>query len=171
MVATRPCPPAKSQPAGARGRGVAGQPVIADLAKMRHMLIAGTTGAGKAVCINSLSISMLYKATPDEVRFLMIDPKAVELTEYNGMPHMLVPVVTDPRKASGALSWAVTEMMKRYKIFSQCNVRNLKGYNSLAASQNYQDENGQPMPAMPTIVMIIVELAGFMLASHNGVAG
>lgn len=159
----------KSKLSVALGRDIAGQPVIADLAKMPHMLIAGTTGSGKSVCINSLIISMLYKATPDEVRFLMIDPKAVELTEYNGMPHMLVPVVTDPRKASGALGWAVSEMMKRYKIFSECNVRNLKGYNSLAASQNFQDENGQPMPAMPQIVIIIDELADLMMAAPKEV--
>ncbi|MGI6255194.1 MAG: DNA translocase FtsK 4TM domain-containing protein [Acutalibacter sp.] len=159
----------KSKLSVALGRDIAGQPVIADLAKMPHLLIAGTTGSGKSVCINSLIISMLYKATPDEVRFLMIDPKAVELTEYNGMPHMLVPVVTDPRKASGALGWAVSEMMKRYKIFSECNVRNLKGYNALAESQNYQDENGQPMPAMPQIVIIIDELADLMMAAPKEV--
>lgn len=151
------------------GRDIAGQPVIADLSKMPHLLIAGTTGSGKSVCINSLIISMLYKATPDEVRFLMIDPKAVELTEYNGMPHMLVPVVTDPRKASGALGWAVTEMMNRYKLFADFNVRNLKGYNSLAESQNYQDENGQPMPPMPQIVIIIDELADLMMAAPKEV--
>lgn len=159
----------KSKLSVALGRDIAGQPVIADLAKMPHLLIAGTTGSGKSVCINSLIISMLYKASPDEVRFLMIDPKAVELTEYNGMPHMLVPVVTDPRKASGALGWAVSEMMKRYKIFSEFNVRNLKGYNTLAASQNYQDENGQPMPAMPQIVIIIDELADLMMAAPKEV--
>ena len=159
----------KSKLSVALGRDIAGQPVIADLAKMPHLLIAGTTGSGKSVCINSLIISMLYKATPDEVRFLMIDPKAVELTEYNGMPHMLVPVVTDPRKASGALGWAVSEMMKRYKIFSECNVRNLKGYNALAESQNYQDENGQPMPSMPQIVIIIDELADLMMAAPKEV--
>ena len=159
----------KSKLSVALGRDIAGQPVIADLAKMPHLLIAGTTGSGKSVCINSLIVSMLYKASPDEVRFLMIDPKAVELTEYNGMPHMLVPVVTDPRKASGALGWAVSEMMKRYKIFSECNVRNLKGYNSLASSQDYQDENGQPMPAMPQIVIIIDELADLMMAAPKEV--
>lgn len=153
----------------ALGRDIAGQPVVADLSKMPHLLIAGTTGSGKSVCINSLIISMLYKASPDEVRFLMIDPKAVELTEYNGMPHMLVPVVTDPRKASGALGWAVSEMMNRYKIFSEFNVRNLKGYNSLAESQNFQDENGQPMPAMPQIVIIIDELADLMMAAPKEV--
>ena len=153
----------------ALGRDIAGQPVVADLAKMPHLLIAGTTGSGKSVCINSLIISMLYKASPDEVRFLMIDPKAVELTEYNGMPHMLVPVVTDPRKASGALGWAVSEMMNRYKIFSECNVRNLKGYNDLAKQQNYQDENGQPMPFMPQIVIVIDELADLMMAAPKEV--
>ena len=159
----------KSKLSVALGRDIAGQPVIADLAKMPHLLIAGTTGSGKSVCINFLIISMLYKASPDEVRFLMIDPKAVELTEYNGMPHMLVPVVTDPRKASGALGWAVSEMMKRYKIFSECNVRNLQGYNHLAASQDYQDENGQPMPSMPQIVIIIDELADLMMAAPKEV--
>ena len=112
---------------------------------------------------------MLYKATPDEVRFLMIDPKAVELTEYNGLPHMLVPVVTDPHKASGALGWAVSEMMKRYKIFAECNVRNLKGYNAQAEAMGFQDENGQPMPAMPQIVIIIDELADLMMAAPKEV--
>lgn len=153
----------------ALGRDIAGQPVVADLARMPHILIAGTTGSGKSVCINSLIISMLYKASPDEVRFLMIDPKAVELTEYNGLPHMLVPVVTDPHKASGALGWAVNEMMKRYKIFSENNVRNLQGYNNLAEAQNYEDENGQPMPAMPQIVIIIDELADLMMAAPKEV--
>ena len=153
----------------ALGRDIAGQPVVADLSKMPHLLIAGTTGSGKSVCINSLIVSMLFKASPDEVRFLMIDPKAVELTEYNGMPHMLVPVVTDPRKASGALGWAVNEMMERYKIFSEYNVRNLKGYNSLAESQDFQDENGQPMPFMPQIVIIIDELADLMMAAPKEV--
>ena len=159
----------KSKLTVALGRDIAGQPVVADLAKMPHLLIAGTTGSGKSVCINSLILSMLYKATPEEVRFLMIDPKAVELTEYNGMPHMLVPVVTDPHKASGALGWAVSEMMKRYKIFSEYNVRNLKGYNSLAEAQGFQDENGQPMPSMPQIVIIIDELADLMMAAPKEV--
>lgn len=160
---------AKSKLSVALGRDIAGQPVVADLSKMPHLLIAGTTGSGKSVCINSLIISMLYKASPDEVRFLMIDPKAVELTGYNGMPHMLVPVVTDPKKASGALNWAVTEMMNRYKIFSECNVRNIQGYNDLAAMQDYQDENGQPMPFMPQIVIVIDELADLMMAAPKEV--
>ena len=159
----------KSKLSVALGRDIAGQPVVADLARMPHILIAGTTGSGKSVCTNSMIISMLYKATPDEVRFLMIDPKAVELTGYNGLPHMLVPVVTDPHKASGALGWAVNEMMKRYKIFSENNVRNLAGYNHLAEAQNYEDENGQPMPAMPQIVIIIDELADLMMAAPKEV--
>lgn len=159
----------KGKLSAALGRDIAGQPVIADLAKMPHLLIAGTTGSGKSVCINSIIISILYKADPSEVRFLMIDPKAVELTEYNGLPHMLVPVVTDAHKASGALGWAVSEMMKRYKIFSESGVRNLAGYNSLAESQDYQDENGQPMPALPQIVIIIDELADLMMAAPKEV--
>ena len=159
----------KSKLSVALGRDIAGQPVVADLARMPHILIAGTTGSGKSVCTNSMIVSMLYKASPDEVRFLMIDPKAVELTAYNGLPHLLVPVVTDPHKASGALGWAVNEMMKRYKIFSECNVRNLQGYNHLAESQNYEDENGQPMPAMPQIVILIDELADLMMAAPKEV--
>ena len=159
----------KGKLSAALGRDIAGQPVIADLAKMPHLLIAGTTGSGKSVCINSIIISILYKASPSEVRFLMIDPKAVELTEYNGLPHMLVPVVTDAHKASGALGWAVSEMMKRYKTFSECGVRNLEGYNNLAESQDYQDENGQPMPFMPQIVIIIDELADLMMAAPKEV--
>lgn len=159
----------KSKLSVALGRDIAGQPVVADLSRMPHILIAGTTGSGKSVCTNSMIVSMLYKASPDEVRFLMIDPKAVELTAYNGLPHLLVPVVTDPHKASGALGWAVNEMMKRYKIFSECNVRNLQGYNHLAETQNYEDENGQPMPAMPQIVILIDELADLMMAAPKEV--
>lgn len=159
----------KGKLSAALGRDIAGQPVVADLAKMPHLLIAGTTGSGKSVCINSIIISILYKANPSEVRFLMIDPKAVELTEYNGLPHMLVPVVTDAHKAAGALGWAVSEMMKRYKLFSETGVRNLSGYNALAESQDFQDENGQPMPALPQIVIIIDELADLMMAAPKDV--
>ena len=136
---------------------------------MPHLLIAGSTGSGKSVCINSLIVSLLYKSTPDEVRFLMIDPKVVELGIYNGIPQLLVPVVTDPRKAAGALSWAVTEMLKRYKIFAENNVRDLAAYNRLASSCGYQDEQGQPMQHMPQIVIIIDELADLMMAAPNEV--
>lgn len=153
----------------ALGRDIAGQVVVADLAKMPHVLIAGTTGSGKSVCINSLIVSLLYKSSPDDVRFLMIDPKVVELGNYNGIPHLLVPVVTDPRKAAGALGWAVNEMLKRYRIFAENNVRDLKGYNALAKANGFVDANGQPMLSMPQIVIIIDELSDLMMAAPNEV--
>lgn len=153
----------------ALGRDIAGQVACADLGKMPHILIAGTTGSGKSVCINSLIISLLYKSTPEEVRLLMIDPKVVELGIYNGIPQLLVPVVTDPRKAAGALGWAVTEMLNRYKTFADFSVRDLAGYNKLAESKNFQDDDGQPMPKMPQIVIIIDELSDLMMAAPNEV--
>ena len=159
----------KSKLTVALGRDIAGQVTVADLAKMPHMLIAGTTGSGKSVCINSLIVSLMYKSSPDDVRFLMIDPKVVELGVYNGIPHLLVPVVTDPRKAAGALNWAVTEMLNRYKMFAEFNVKDLQGYNNLAKLNGYQDENGQPMPKMPQIVIIIDELADLMMAAPKEV--
>ncbi len=160
---------AKSKLTVALGRDLAGAVAVADLAKMPHLLIAGTTGSGKSVCVNSMIVSILYKSTPDEVRFLLIDPKVVEFGVYNGIPHLLVPVVTDPRKAAGALNWAVTEMLKRYKIFAQCNVRDLAGYNRLAQERGYKDEDGQPMLHMPQIVIIIDELSDLMMAAPNEV--
>ena len=153
----------------ALGKDIAGEVVITDLAKMPHLLIAGTTGSGKSVCINSLIISLVYKSSPDDVRFLMVDPKVVELGVYNGIPHLLVPVVTDPRKAAGALNWAVTEMLNRYKTFAEFNVRDIKGYNELAKLNNYEDDFGQPMLKMPHIVVIIDELADLMMAAPNEV--
>ena len=160
---------AKSRLTVVLGRDIAGNIATADLAKMPHLLIAGSTGSGKSVCINSMIISLLYKSTPEEVRFLMIDPKVVELGIYNGIPHLLVPVVTDPRKAAGALNWAVTEMLKRYKIFAENNVRDLAAYNTLAASCGYKTEDGQDMLHMPQIVIIIDELADLMMAAPNEV--
>ena len=160
---------ARSKLTVALGRDIAGQVTCADLSKMPHILIAGTTGSGKSVCINSLIISLLYKSRPEEVRLLMIDPKVVELGIYNGIPHLLVPVVTDPRKASGALSWAVKEMDDRYRIFADCNVRELASYNKLAEENGFVDEDGQPMPAMPQIVIIIDELADLMMVASNEV--
>ena len=160
---------AKSRLTVALGRDIAGGVAVADLSKMPHLLIAGATGSGKSVCINSMIISLLYKSSPEDVRFLMIDPKVVELGIYNGIPHLLVPVVTDPRKAAGALSWAVNEMLKRYKIFASCNVRDLPAYNSLAAHCNFKDADGQPMEHMPQIVLIIDELADLMMAAPNEV--
>lgn len=160
---------AKSKLTVALGRDIAGEVAVADLSKMPHLLIAGATGSGKSVCINAMIISMLYKSMPEEVRFLMIDPKVVELGIYNGIPQLLVPVVTDPHKAAGALSWAVTEMLKRYKTFAANGVRDLKAYNSLAVSRGFQDEKGQPMQQMPQIVIIIDELADLMMAAPNEV--
>ncbi|MCI1964857.1 MAG: DNA translocase FtsK [Oscillospiraceae bacterium] len=160
---------AKSRLTVTLGRDIAGGVAVTDLAKMPHLLIAGATGSGKSVCINSMIISLLYKSSPEDVRFLMIDPKVVELGIYNGIPHLLVPVVTDPRKAAGALSWAVNEMLKRYKIFASKNVRDLSAYNALAARCNYKDEEDQPMEHMPQIVIIIDELADLMMAAPNEV--
>ncbi len=153
---------AKSRLSVALGQDITGEKMIADLAKMPHILVAGATGSGKSVCINSMIISLLYKSTPDEVRFLMVDPKVVELGIYNGIPHLLVPVVTDPRKAAGALGWAVTEMLNRYKLFADNQVRDLVGYNELAS---INDE----IKKLPQIVIIIDELADLMLAAPNEV--
>ena len=152
----------KSKLAVALGRDITGEAVIADLAKMPHLLIAGTTGSGKSVCLNSMIVSILYNASPDEVKLLMIDPKQVEFTVYNGIPHLLVPVVSDPRKAAGALGWAVTEMLKRYKMFSEKNVRDIKGYNRLARADDTLTE-------MPHVVIFIDELSDLMMAAPNEV--
>lgn len=155
---------AKSKLTVALGRDIGGNAVVTDLAKMPHGLIAGATGSGKSVCINSIIMSILYKATPEEVKLLMIDPKVVELGVYNGIPHLLVPVVTDPRKASGALGWAVTEMEKRYKMFADRGVRNVEGYNK------FVEELGDPeIEKMPHIVIIIDELADLMMTSPKEV--
>ena len=153
---------AKSKLSVGLGRDIAGNCVIADIAKMPHMLIAGSTGSGKSVCINSIIISLLYKASPSEVRFLMIDPKVVELGIYNGIPHLLVPVVTDPRKAAGALGRAVTEMLKRYNQFAENNVRDLSSFNALA-------KNREDLSPMPQIVIIIDELSDLMMAAPKEV--
>ena len=159
---------AKSKLTVALGRDISGQVMVTDLAKMPHMLIAGSTGSGKSVCINSLIVSLLYKAKPDEVRFLMVDPKVVELGIYNGIPHLLVPVVTDPRKAAGALGWAVTEMLNRYKIFADNNVRDLNSYNNMVGD-GLTREDGVTLERMPQIVIIIDELADLMMAAPNEV--
>lgn len=117
----------KSKTAFAMGKNIEGVPVVSDISKMPHMLIAGATGSGKSVCINSLITSILYKADPNQVKLILIDPKVVELGVYNGIPHLLIPVVTDPRRAAGALNWAVQEMVKRYRMFADTNVRDIKG--------------------------------------------
>ncbi len=146
----------------ALGKDITGVPTVADLAKMPHTLIAGSTGSGKSVCINSIIVSILYKADPNEVKLLMVDPKMVELGIYNGIPHLLVPVVTDPKKAAGALNWAVTEMLGRYQLFKENSVRDFKGYNR-AAEQN------DALKPMPQIVIIIDELADLMIAAPSEV--
>lgn len=152
---------AKSKLSVALGRDIAGKITIADLAKMPHTLIAGATGSGKSVCINSLIVSILYKATPDEVKLLMVDPKMVELGIYNGIPHLLVPVVTDPKKAAGALAWAVNEMLNRYQMFKDYGVRDLSGFNRMAPEKG--------LKTMPQIVIIIDELADLMMAAPGEV--
>ena len=151
-----------SKVAFAVGKDISGNPIVGNIAKLPHMLVAGTTGSGKSVCINSLIISLLYKATPEEVRFIMVDPKMVELVIYNGIPHLLIPVVTDPKKAAGALQWAVSEMMKRYQKFSEAGVRDLATYNARAKKR----EDAEPMPQ---IVIVIDELADLMLVAAKEV--
>ncbi len=157
-----------SKIAFAAGRDIAGKTVVADIAKMPHVLIAGATGSGKSVCINTLIVSILYKATPDEVKLIMIDPKVVELSVYNGIPHLMIPVVTDPKKAAGALNWAVMEMTKRYQLFAEYNVRDLKGYNAKVESVSDIEDENKPQK-MPQIVIIVDELADLMMVAPGEV--
>jgi len=152
----------RSRVSFAIGKDISGECIVGDISRLPHLLIAGTTGSGKSVCMNSLIISLLYKATPDEVRLIMIDPKMIELNIYNGIPHLLIPVVTDPRKASGALQWAVSEMMNRYKLFAEHNVRDIAQYNEAAAANNELDR-------LPQIVIVIDELADLMLVAAKEV--
>ena len=150
---------AKSKISFVVGKDIAGQTMVTDIAKMPHMLIAGSTGSGKSVCINTIIMSILYKAKPDEVKLIMIDPKVVELSVYNGIPHLMIPVVTDPKKAAGALHWAVAEMMERYDKFAKAGVREIKGYNAI-------QEKAQ---RLPQIVIIVDELADLMMVASNDV--
>ena len=152
----------RSKTSFAVGKDISGQAIVGDIGKLPHLLIAGTTGSGKSVCTNTIITSLLYKATPEEVRLIMVDPKMVELGIYNGIPHLLIPVVTDPKKAAGALQWAVTEMMKRYRTFSEVGVRKLEEYNALAART-------EGMEKMPFIVVLIDELADLMLVAAKEV--
>lgn len=149
-----------SKLAFALGKDIAGKPIIADIGKMPHLLIAGATGSGKSVCINTLITSLIYKATPQEVRLIMVDPKVVELSVYNGIPHLLIPVVTDPKKAAGALFWAVNEMTRRYNLFAENNVRDMKGYNEKQIEESAK---------LPQIVIIIDELADLMMTGAKEV--
>lgn len=158
----------KSRLAFAVGKDIGGQVVVTDIAKMPHLLIAGATGSGKSVCINTLIMSIIYKADPADVKLIMVDPKVVELSVYNGIPHLLIPVVTDPKKASGALNWAVAEMTDRYKKFAECNVRDLKGYNERVAKLDDIDDDKKPKK-LPQIVIIIDELADLMMVAPGEV--
>ncbi len=153
----------KSRLTACLGRDVAGSPIFCDLAKMPHLLIAGTTGSGKSVCINSILLSILYKASPDEVKLILIDPKKVELNVYNGIPHLLVPVVSDPKKAAGSLNWAVTEMERRYELIEEAGVRNLQGYNA------YIENHPERGEKLHQIVIIIDELADLMMTAKDDV--
>ena len=157
-----------SRVAFAVGKDIGGNIMVSDIAKMPHLLIAGATGSGKSVCINTLIMSILYKARPDEVKLIMIDPKVVELSAYNGIPHLLIPVVTDPKKASGALNWAVVEMMDRYQKFAELNVRNIEGYNSKIDSIA-KIEGGEYREKMSQIVIIVDELADLMMVAPGEV--
>ena len=154
---------AKSKSSFAVGKDISGSCIVGNIAKLPHMLIAGTTGSGKSVCMNSIIISLLYKASPDDVKLIMVDPKMVELGIYNGIPHLLIPVVTDPKKAAGSLQWAVTEMMRRYRSMSDAGVRDLESYNSIMEAQGDTDAK------LPQIVVIIDELADLMLVAAKEV--
>ncbi len=152
----------KSHTAFAVGKDISNREIVGDISKMPHMLVAGTTGSGKSVCTNSLIISLLYKSSPEDVRFIMVDPKMVELAPYNGIPHLLIPVVTDAKKAAGALQWAVFEMMKRYKTFSELGVKKLEEYNALAKQR-------EDLPHMASVVVVIDELADLMVVAAKEV--
>ena len=152
---------AKSKLSFAIGKDIGGNPVVGNISKLPHLLIAGTTGSGKSVCMNSLIISLLYKSDPDDVKLIMIDPKMVEMGVYNGIPHLYIPVVTDPKKAAGALQWAVTEMLKRYRLFSEIGVRSLDAYNEHLMAND--------QPKLPNVVVVIDELADLMLVASKDV--
>ena len=154
---------AKSKSSFAVGKDIGGKCIVGNIAKLPHMLIAGTTGSGKSVCMNSIIISLLYKASPDDVKLIMVDPKMVELGIYNGIPHLLIPVVTDPKKAAGSLQWAVTEMMRRYKYMSDAGVRDLESYNAMIENEEIEGNK------LPQVVVIIDELADLMLVAAKEV--
>ena len=174
IVYLRELPEIRQHPSSlafAVGKDIGGQPVVADLAKMPHLLIAGQTGSGKSVGINTMIMSLIYRSSPEDVKLIMIDPKVVELSVYNGIPHLLIPVVTDPKKAAGALNWAVAEMMDRYQKFAQSNVRDLKGYNARVKSlMEAGDVPADQIPAkLPQLVIIIDELADLMMVASSEV--
>ena len=150
------------------GKDIGGNVTVADIAKMPHLLIAGATGSGKSVCINTIIMSIIYKAKPEDVKLIMVDPKVVELSVYNGIPHLMIPVVTDPKKAAGALNWAVAEMNRRYQLFAEYNVRDLKGYNDKV--ENIKDiDDPNKAQKLPQIVIIVDELADLMMVAPGEV--
>ena len=151
------------------GHDISGKPVVADLAKMPHLLVAGTTGSGKSVGINAMILSILFRATPEAVRFILIDPKMLELSIYEGIPHLLCPVVTDMREAANALSWCVGEMDRRYRTMAKIKVRNLQGYNQTVREKTRYDDDGNPLTPMPSIVVVIDELADLMMLAGKKV--
>ena len=152
------------------GMDISGKTIMADIAKMPHLLVAGATGSGKSVCINTLIMSILFKANAEDVKLIMIDPKVVELSVYNGIPHLMIPVVTDPKKAAGALNWAIAEMSKRYQLFAEQNVRDLKGYNEkVVRLEAFEEELLEPPQKMPQIVIIVDELADLMMVAPSEV--
>jgi len=146
----------------ALGKDITGKPIVASLEKMVHLLVAGATGSGKSVCINAMILSILFRARPDEVKFILIDPKVVELSTYNGIPHLLAPVVTDPKKAAACLKWVVNEMMRRYELFADAGVKDMKGYNRYLAERSDRGEEGTPLPY---IIVVIDELADLMMVA------
>ena len=168
LIESREFKESKSKISFAVGKDISGKTKVTDIAKMPHLLIAGATGSGKSVCINTIIMSILYKADPNEVKLLMIDPKVVELSVYNGIPHLMIPVVTDPKKASGALHWAVAEMTDRYEKFAQANVREINGYNAKVDSIEVPEGQERPQK-MPQIVIIVDELADLMMVASNDV--
>lgn len=149
------------------GRDAEGTPVVADLAKMPHLLIAGTTGSGKSVMINSIITTLLMRALPEDVRLIMVDPKRVELAGYNGLPHLYVPVVTEPKQAASALQWAVSEMERRLKVFERLNVRKISTYNEKQAAGEFEHYDNPPQK-MPYLVIIIDELSDLMMVAGQG---
>ena len=169
IIASQEFEEAKSKITFAVGRDIAGKSIVADLKSMPHLLVAGATGSGKSVCINSIITSILYKARPDEVKFVLVDPKVVELSNYNGIPHLLIPVVTDPAKAAAALNWAVAEMDERYRKFAEAGTRDLSSYNAYISKKKNKVKDGEVIGPMPQVVIIIDELADLMMAAPSQV--
>ena len=171
LIGSKEFKKAESKLSFAVGKDIGGQVIIGDIAKMPHLLIAGTTGSGKSVFTNSIIQSILFNAEPEEVKLILIDPKVVEFSVYNGIPHLLMPVVTDPRKANTALAWAVAEMERRYKLFADHEVRGLNAYNELVAAGKITDENGEPVEALSRLVIVVDELADLMMVAGKEVEG